>query len=118
VLRPHIDGHRIVALPIFTGLAVLDGVNIFYILLLHKAVPVYCRGDPLWSPSNYLVALKLSFLRPRFLILIDMTAALVEFSPTRRAQRLASNSRVGIIRYLAAPVWLRQIKARQWIVLA
>src|SRR5260370_37564654 len=95
MLWPHIDGHRIVALPIFTGLAILDRVNIFYVLLLHKA------------------ALKSSFLLPRFLILIDMAATLVEFSPTWRLQRLASDASISIIRQLAAPVWLRQIQARQ-----
>src|SRR5438034_11158869 len=100
MLWPHIDGHRIVTLPIFTRLAILDGVNIFYVLLLHKA------------------ALKLPFLRPRFLILTDMAATLVEFSPAWRAQRLVSNAGIGIIRHLATPVWLRQIKARQRTILA
>ena len=37
MLRPHIDGHCIDALPILSDLAILNGVYIFYFLLLHIA---------------------------------------------------------------------------------
>ncbi len=60
VLRPHIDGHGIDALPIFEGLAIFDGVLCFYVLPLHTS--------------------SLSFLGSRLLVRIDFTTTFIQLA--------------------------------------
>src|SRR5579859_861466 len=89
--------------------------------ILMVIVSLRCPSPAGWLSSIvYVFSIScciLFFLRPRFLILTDMAAALVKLASTGCAQRLIAHARVRIIGHLAAPMWFWQIKSCQWIVL-
>src|SRR5260221_9883858 len=74
----------------------------------------FCIRPRHWISFSYLLPL----LGSRLLVLADFAAALVEFAAEWCSERLAANAGVNVVRDLAAPVRLREIKAGERIVLA
>src|SRR5260370_8222350 len=74
----------------------------------------FCIRPRHWIAFSYLLPL----LGSRLLVLADFAAALVEFAAEWCSERLAANAGVNVVRDLAAPVRLREIKAGERIVLA
>src|SRR5947209_20193132 len=68
MLRTHIDGHRIDALPAVNRLAIIEHILRFYVLFLHTS-----------SPSDRIFVL-FPLLGSRLLVLAYFAAALVEFA--------------------------------------
>src|SRR5579863_2972091 len=79
--------------------------------------PVSCSipGQP---PGSSLPYTSLGFLGSWLLALVDITAVLIHFAAKGRAHSLAAHAWINVVWHLSAPVWLRQIKAGEWVVFA